>query len=111
MTSTNEAFSKVAESARKVSELIVEIATASNEQANRVDMVNKAVDEIHKITQQNTSNAEDSGLALKEMNAQATQLKGISIELMSLVVGNSLPAPTTEPLRLANNYSPPQLKS
>ncbi len=84
---TNEAFSEVASSTGKVGELVGEIAAASNEQANGIEQVNKAVVEMDKVTQSNAANAEESAAASEEMNAQAEQMKGFVNELMSLVGG------------------------
>ena len=60
---TAEAFAQVASSTGKVKELVAEIAAASNEQAQGVDQINKAVSEMNKVTQQNAANAEESRLA------------------------------------------------
>ena len=79
----------VASSATKVGELVGEIATASNEQAQGIDQVNKAVAEMDKIVQQNAANAEESASASQEMTSQANQLSGIVFELASLVNGNA----------------------
>ena len=88
VTNTNEAFTEVATSASKVGELVGEIAAASNEQAQGIDQVNKAVVEMDKVTQQNAANAEESASASEEMNAQAAQMKGVVGELFILVGGN-----------------------
>ena len=88
VTTTNEAFSEVATSASKVGELVGEIAAASNEQAQGIDQVNKAVAEMDKVTQQNAANAEESASASEEMNAQAEQMKGVVTDLVVLVEGS-----------------------
>ena len=85
---TNEAFTEVDTSASKVGELVGEIAAASNEQAEGIDQVNKAVAEMDKVTQQNAANAEESASASEEMNAQAEQMKGVVGELVGLVEGS-----------------------
>ena len=51
VTKTNEAFGKVAQSAKKVSELVGEISAASNEQAQGIEQVSKAVAEMDKVVQ------------------------------------------------------------
>jgi methyl-accepting chemotaxis protein len=56
---TNEGFSKVADSSAKVGELLVEIATASNEQAQGIEQVNIAVAQMDKVTQQNAAGSEE----------------------------------------------------
>ncbi|HVO68389.1 MAG TPA: methyl-accepting chemotaxis protein, partial [Syntrophales bacterium] len=60
---TNEAFVEVAVSTSKVGELVGEIAAASQEQAQGIDQINKAVMEMDKVTQQTAANAEESASA------------------------------------------------
>jgi methyl-accepting chemotaxis protein len=84
---TNEIFQKVATSASKVAELVAEINAASNEQAQGIDQVNKAVAEMDKVVQQNAANAEESASASEEMNAQAEQMKVMVAELVGMVGG------------------------
>ena len=86
---TSEAFSEVAGSAAKVGELVGEISAASSEQAQGIDQINKAVAEMAKVTQQTAANAEESASASEEMNAQAEQMKQVSMELLSVIGGNS----------------------
>lgn len=88
-SSTNEAFSEVAENASKVGGLIGEIAAASNEQAQGIEQVNVAVGQMDKVTQQNAADAEESASAGEEMNAQAEQMKAIVQELVALVGGEN----------------------
>jgi len=72
-----------------VGELVAEIAAASNEQAQGIDQVNKAVAEMDKVVQQNAANAEESASASEEMNAQAEQMKGMVNELIAMVGGGA----------------------
>jgi methyl-accepting chemotaxis protein len=88
VTKTNEAFGQVAESSKKVGELVGEISAASNEQADGIEQVNKAVTEMDKVVQQNAASAEESASASEEMNAQAEQMKASVGELVSLVGGS-----------------------
>ena len=84
----NEAFAKVAMGAKKVGELVGEIAAASQEQAQGIEQINKAVSEMDKVVQKNAASAEESASASEEMNAQAETMKGYVGELMALVGGN-----------------------
>ena len=59
----------------QVSELIKEIATASNEQAEGISQINKGLNQIDQVTQQNTSLAEESAAAAQELASQAAQLQ------------------------------------
>jgi methyl-accepting chemotaxis protein len=88
LTTTNDNFKKVAESASKVGELVAEIAYASDEQAKGVDQVNIAVTQMDSVTQQNAANAEESASASEEMNAQAEQMKAIVNDLIAVIGGN-----------------------
>ncbi len=87
VTTTNDAFTQVATGTSKVGELVVEISASSNEQANGIDEVNRAMAEMDKVTQDNASNSEESASASEEMNAQAAHMKGIVEELAGLVGG------------------------
>ena len=87
VSTTNEAFTKVAESSGKVGTLVAEIAQASKEQSNGIDQVNIAITEMDKVVQQNAANAEESASAAEEMSAQAEQLKEYVDELVVLVTG------------------------
>jgi methyl-accepting chemotaxis protein len=85
----NEAFAEVAVNSSKVGELVGEIAAASQEQAQGIDQINKAVTEMDKVTQQTAANAEESASASEEMNAQAEQMKQISLTLVNIIGGHS----------------------
>ncbi len=89
VTKTNEAFAEVAVSASKVGELVGEIAAASQEQAQGIDQINKAVVEMDTVTQQTAANAEESASASEEMNAQAEQMKNISLVLVNIIGGSA----------------------
>lgn len=82
---TNHEFKKVTEIVTKSGELIGEIAAASNEQAQGIDQINKAVSEMDRIVQQNASSAEESASAAEELNAQAEHVRCDVEELLALV--------------------------
>jgi methyl-accepting chemotaxis protein len=56
---TNDAFGSVISSAKKVQELMEEIAAASKEQSDGIHQINGAVAEMNRVTQQNAANAEE----------------------------------------------------
>jgi methyl-accepting chemotaxis protein len=56
---TNDAFGSVITSAKKVQELMEEIAAASKEQSDGIHQINSAVAEMNRVTQQNAANAEE----------------------------------------------------
>ncbi|MDX2479068.1 MAG: methyl-accepting chemotaxis protein [Desulfuromusa sp.] len=58
----------------KVSDLLEEIATASNEQAQGISEVTTGLGQIDQVTQQNTASAEESAAASEELSGQALQM-------------------------------------
>jgi len=87
VSTTNDAFSQVAESSAKVGDIVSEIAAASKEQSSGIEQVNIAITEMDKVVQQNAANAEESASASEEMSAQAEQLKDYVSDLVMLVTG------------------------
>jgi methyl-accepting chemotaxis protein len=84
---TRTAFKDNMTNAAKVSELVDEIAAASQEQAQGIDQINKAVSEMGNVTQQNSAGAEESSAASEEMSAQAEQMKAMIDELVAITGG------------------------
>ncbi len=100
---TQEAFKENTAIAVKIGQLIEEIATASQEQANGIGQINVAVAEMDKVTQRSAANAEESASASEEMNAQAEQMKVLVKELMAVIGGQGgggVPAPVGPPGKL-----------
>ena len=64
---------------RKTSDLVQEIAAASNEQAGGVAQINSAMTQLNQATQENASASEELAATAEEMNGQAVQLQ----EMMS----------------------------
>jgi methyl-accepting chemotaxis protein len=60
---------------RKVSDIVVEIASASEEQSSGIQQVNKAVTQLDEITQQNAALVEEATTASEAMKEQALSLK------------------------------------
>lgn len=87
VTRTNEAFSNLVVSSKKVSELVSEIATASSEQAQGIEQVNRAISEMDRVIQGNSALAEESSSAATEMKTQAENLEGFVSKLLLLVEG------------------------
>jgi methyl-accepting chemotaxis protein len=85
---TQEAFRKNVEISTKVGELVGEIAAASQEQAQGIEQINRAVSEMDRVIQQNASSSEESAAASEEMSAQAEQVKQSVGDLVALVGGN-----------------------
>jgi len=80
-------FYDMGESAKKVNELVGEIANASIEQAQGIEQLNQAMLEIDRVVQQNAANAQQSASAASELEAQSERMREIVGE-MALLVGN-----------------------
>lgn len=74
----------------KTTDLVGEIAAASNEQAQGVDQINTAVSQMDKVTQQNAANAEESASASEELNSQAESMNKIVDQLVALINGSTI---------------------
>jgi methyl-accepting chemotaxis protein len=109
---TAEALCEIVTGITKTTDLVGEIAAASNEQSQGIGQINQGLSQIESVTQQNTANAEESAAAAEELAGQADQLrrmlgqfclKGKDIHsAMDLLGGqkiavNELPASSAEP--------------
>jgi len=84
---TNEAFIKLSESAKKVEELLNEVAASSLEQVQGISEVSKAMTEIERVTQDNAGSAEETASAIEEISFQTGRMNEIVIELVGLIGG------------------------
>jgi len=74
-TEVAKVLEEISESVSKASDLVSEIAAASQEQAQGIDQINTAVTQMDKVTQQNAANSEESASAAEELSAQADALR------------------------------------
>ncbi len=74
---TEAALRGIVAGTTKVSDLVAEIAAASNEQSEGISQVNQGLNQIDSVTQQNTANAEESAAASEELASQSSQLQGM----------------------------------
>jgi methyl-accepting chemotaxis protein len=81
----NDTFETVAGNSAKVCQIVAEIATASDEQAQGIEQVNCTVMDIDKVVQQNAASAEENAAASEEMSTQAEQMIGFMEELTVIV--------------------------
>ena len=64
-------------SIKKTSELVQEIAAASQEQSSGVGQINGAMGQLNKATQQNASASEELAATAEEMGGQSSQLQSV----------------------------------
>src|SRR5256885_2278675 len=62
-------------SIRKTTDLVQEVAAASNEQSAGVMQINRAMNQVDQVTQRNASAAEELASTAEEMAAQAESLQ------------------------------------
>lgn len=83
----SKSLAEIVTNARKVDELVAQIATASGEQSDGVSQVNTAVSQMDKVVQRNAASAEESASASQELNTQTHMLRNVVVELQNLVDG------------------------
>ena len=68
-------FQEIAEKTNKVSQVVSEIAAASDQQDQGISQLNRAVEQMNQLTQQNAANAEESASAAEEMRSMVAGFK------------------------------------
>ena len=113
-----DAFQSVVHAASRVTQLMAEVAAASDEQAKGIGQVNTAIADIDSVTQSNAAAAEESAAASEELTAQAQDLTSLVGELENVVHGekgakssNTVPllkgpAPSAAPALMAPAAAP-----
>ena len=86
-TKVSGSLSDIAEKARRMNELVREIAAGSKEQNQGVNQVNTAVGQLDKVTQSNAAAAEETASASEELSAQSIELKSAVERLVMIVSG------------------------
>jgi ABC-type transporter Mla subunit MlaD len=86
-------------SVKQVSEIIAEIADASQEQRNGIEQVNQAIVQMDQTTQQNSALVEEAAAAASAMKEQASELDQL---VSTFRLDPSLTGGATAPRRAAN---------
>jgi methyl-accepting chemotaxis protein len=93
------------EAVKHVSDVVAEIATASQEQSNGIDQVNRAVTQMDQITQRNATLVNETAVASKSMEDQAAALRRL---LAAFKIRSKESAhPVQEPQVTAEAENPP----
>ena len=69
-----EMLSRLIPDIRRTAELVQEVAVSSAEQANGIELINQAVNQLDQVVQSNSASAEQSSGYAEELNGQAEQL-------------------------------------
>ncbi|MCX7515332.1 methyl-accepting chemotaxis protein [Frateuria hangzhouensis] len=71
---SGKALSEIVDSVKKVTDIVAEIAAASQEQSAGIDQVNNAVSQMDEMTQQNAALVEEAAAAARAMQEQSGEL-------------------------------------
>ena len=83
--STVDTFHTVEAHSTKVGKLLAEVAAASNEQAQGIDQITIAMNQMDKVTQSNAASAEEAASSASQLSDQAGRLLQAVADLRSLV--------------------------
>lgn len=73
--STSQSLNRIVETTAHSSQLVQQIATASNQQAEAINQVTQGMDQISSVVQNNSATSEESAAASEELSGQAQLLK------------------------------------
>lgn len=74
-TKTAESLNKIVDDVAKVSNIVGNIAAASNEQAIGISQINQGVMQVSEVVQTNSATSEESAAASEELSSQAELLR------------------------------------
>ncbi len=72
---TAGALDEIVTGITRVTDLVSEIAAASNEQAQGISQISQGLNQLDPVTQRNTASAEESAAAAEELSGQSIQLR------------------------------------
>lgn len=84
-----ESFAHIDKKVYETDMLVAEIAMAAKEQAQGIEHIGTALEQLSKVTHSNASNAEISASAAEEMNAQSGVNRELTFRLFGLVDGST----------------------
>jgi methyl-accepting chemotaxis protein len=97
---SGKALAAIVDSVKKVTDIVAEIAAASQEQSAGIDQVNNAVMQMDEMTQQNAALVEEASAAARAMHEQATELTE-QVGFFHLHADASAPAAKSVPAHVA----------
>jgi len=101
---------EINEQVNKVSEVMAEIAAASDQQSQGIEQVNVAVGQMDQITQQNAANSEESASAAEELSSQAQEMQGMVASFKLSNRGTGAAKQPSKPAVYNNTPAPKQRK-
>ena len=104
-------INEVVQSVRRVTDIIGEIASASQEQRTGIEQVNTAVSQMDQVTQQNAALVEEASAAAHSMAEQAQELRDAMAVFKVDDRGTSAPAPRVVAPRSEPRRSAPTVRT
>jgi methyl-accepting chemotaxis protein len=89
------ALEQITDKVTATDSLVGEIASAASEQAQGIEQVGVAVNQMEQIAQSNSISSEESAAAAEQLDAQAEMMKGLVGRLRALISGGSATASHT----------------
>ncbi len=86
-TKSEKALSEILSSTNKTADIIVEMATATKEQAFGLSQISQAMNQIDQSTQSSASTAEETAASAESLMEQSATLNNLVIELQKVVYG------------------------
>lgn len=74
---TAQSLNAIVSTSREASELVSQIASASQEQAEAITQITQGIDQISAVVQTNSATAEQSAAASEQLSSQAHELEGL----------------------------------
>jgi ABC-type transporter Mla subunit MlaD len=106
VTKSGETLSEIVSSVKRVTDIIGEIAAASQEQSTGIDQVNRAVTQMDAVVQSNAAQTEELSSTAQALTAQARQLQSL-VAKFKVGQGSDRPA-APERRETAKPKTPPQ---
>jgi methyl-accepting chemotaxis protein len=75
VTKSGETLGEIVSSVKRVTDIVGEIAAASQEQSTGIDQVNRAVTQMDRVVQTNAAQSEELSSTARSLTAQAEQLQ------------------------------------
>lgn len=86
-TKLAEIFKEILANTKKVSEMVREVESSSNQQDQGIDQINKAVLQLDEVVQSNASSAEETAGASEELLSQTETLNDIVKQITFIIAG------------------------
>jgi methyl-accepting chemotaxis protein len=93
-------FDDILGKTRELNSLVVEIATASEQQTAGINQIYQSIALVDKTTQSTAAQSEETAAAAQQMSGQAEQLNAIAHRMFVLVEGRGQATPGVEPIAM-----------